>query len=164
MIPQLDGLLLVDKPPGKTSHDIVDFVRRRFSQRKVGHCGTLDPIATGLLMLVIGKATREDHGQIMNTMIRCYSGGVEAQKKQDMAFELSAQDLQLLKFARLFRERFMDIRANLPVIEALDLCWQTLAECFEPQELLMKQALVEKYYPKPKARSTGEFKETVQAA
>ena len=58
MIPQLDGLLLVDKPPGKTSHDIVDFVRRRFQQRKVGHCGTLDPIATGLLMLVVGKATR----------------------------------------------------------------------------------------------------------
>ena len=58
MVPQLDGLLLVDKPPGKTSHDIVDFVRRRFNQRKVGHCGTLDPIATGLLMLVIGKATR----------------------------------------------------------------------------------------------------------
>ena len=46
MTPQLDGLLLADKPPGKTSHDIVDFVRRRFNQRKVGHCGTLDPIAT----------------------------------------------------------------------------------------------------------------------
>ena len=58
MSPQLDGLLLVDKPPGRTSHDIVDFVRRRFDQRKVGHCGTLDPIATGLLMLVVGKATR----------------------------------------------------------------------------------------------------------
>jgi tRNA pseudouridine55 synthase len=58
MTPQLDGLLLVDKPPGRTSHDIVDFVRRRFHQRKVGHCGTLDPIATGLLMLVIGRATR----------------------------------------------------------------------------------------------------------
>lgn len=58
MIPQLDGLLLVDKPPGRTSHDIVDFVRRRFHQRKVGHCGTLDPIATGLLMLVVGRATR----------------------------------------------------------------------------------------------------------
>lgn len=58
MISQLDGLLLVDKPPGRTSHDIVDFVRRRFNQRKVGHCGTLDPIATGLLMLVVGRATR----------------------------------------------------------------------------------------------------------
>jgi V/A-type H+-transporting ATPase subunit B len=114
------------------------------------HNGVIDPFGSlsRLKQHVIGKATREDHGQIMNTMIRFYSGGVEAQKKQDMAFELSALDRKLLKFARLFRERFMDIRANLPVIEALDLCWRTLAECFEPQELLMKQALVEKYYPK----------------
>ena len=64
-----------------------------------------------------------------------------------MAFELSPFDEKLLKFGRLFRERFMDIRVSLPVIEALDLCWQTLAECFEPQELLMKQALVDKYFP-----------------
>jgi len=114
------------------------------------HNGVLDPFGSlsRLKQHVIGKATREDHGQIMNTMIRFYSGGVEAQKKQDMAFELSPFDHKLLTFAKLFRERFMDIRANLPVIEALDLCWQTLAECFEPQELLMKQGLVEKYYPK----------------
>jgi V/A-type H+-transporting ATPase subunit B len=114
------------------------------------HDGAIDPFGSlsRLKQHVIGKATREDHGQIMNTMIRFYSGGVEAQKKQDMAFELSPFDRKLLKFARLFRERFMDIRANLPVIEALDLCWRTLAECFEPQELLMKQALVEKYYPR----------------
>jgi V/A-type H+-transporting ATPase subunit B len=114
------------------------------------HNGVIDPFGSlsRLKQHVIGKATREDHGQIMNTMIRFYSGGVEAQKKQDMAFELSPFDRKLLKFARLFRERFMDIRANLPVIEALDLCWETLAECFEPQELLMKQGLVEKYYPK----------------
>jgi tRNA pseudouridine55 synthase len=54
----IDGVLLVDKPTGCTSHDIVDFVRRRFKFKKVGHCGTLDPLATGLLMLVIGKATK----------------------------------------------------------------------------------------------------------
>ncbi len=53
-----DGVLLIDKPPGHTSHDMVDFVRRRFGLKKVGHCGTLDPMATGLLMLVIGKATK----------------------------------------------------------------------------------------------------------
>ncbi|MFQ3671347.1 MAG: tRNA pseudouridine(55) synthase TruB [Verrucomicrobiia bacterium] len=56
--PQLDGLLLIDKPTGHTSHDMVDFVRKRFGQKKVGHCGTLDPMATGLLMLLFGKATR----------------------------------------------------------------------------------------------------------
>lgn len=55
---QLDGLLLVNKPAKATSHDIVDFVRRKYDQKKVGHCGTLDPLATGLLMLVLGKATK----------------------------------------------------------------------------------------------------------
>jgi tRNA pseudouridine55 synthase len=54
----IDGLLLVDKAAGMTSHDVVQHVRRRFKLKKVGHCGTLDPSATGLLMLVIGKATK----------------------------------------------------------------------------------------------------------
>ena len=54
----VDGLLLVDKPQNCTSHDIVDFIRRHFGLKKVGHCGTLDPMATGLLMLVVGKATK----------------------------------------------------------------------------------------------------------
>jgi tRNA pseudouridine55 synthase len=53
-----DGVLLINKPGGCTSHDVVDFLRRRFKFKKVGHCGTLDPMATGLLMMVIGKATK----------------------------------------------------------------------------------------------------------
>jgi tRNA pseudouridine55 synthase len=53
-----DGLVLVDKPPGVTSHDVVDAVRRALGTRKVGHAGTLDPIATGLLVLGVGRATR----------------------------------------------------------------------------------------------------------
>lgn len=54
----VDGVILVDKPTGCTSHDVVNVVRRRFSLRKVGHCGTLDPEASGLLLLVLGKATK----------------------------------------------------------------------------------------------------------
>ncbi len=54
----LDGVLLINKPGGCTSHDMVDFIRRRFKFKKVGHCGTLDPMATGLLMMVLGKATK----------------------------------------------------------------------------------------------------------
>jgi tRNA pseudouridine55 synthase len=50
--------LLVDKPPGPTSHDVVDRVRRACGVRRVGHAGTLDPMATGLLPLVVGRATR----------------------------------------------------------------------------------------------------------
>jgi tRNA pseudouridine55 synthase len=53
-----DGLLLIDKEPGYTSHDAVQRVRRLLRQKKVGHCGTLDPDATGLLLLSLGTATR----------------------------------------------------------------------------------------------------------
>src|SRR4029453_7528594 len=54
----LDGAILIDKPSGPTSHDVVDAIRRHFQLEKVGHCGTLDPAATGLLILVLGKATK----------------------------------------------------------------------------------------------------------
>ncbi|MGD0536337.1 MAG: tRNA pseudouridine(55) synthase TruB [Verrucomicrobiota bacterium] len=54
----LDGALLVDKPVGPTSHDVVDRIRRKYQIDKVGHCGSLDPNATGLLILVLGRATK----------------------------------------------------------------------------------------------------------
>ena len=54
----LDGALLVDKPAGPTSHDVVGAIRRRFQISKVGHCGTLDPNATGLLVIVLGRGTK----------------------------------------------------------------------------------------------------------
>jgi tRNA pseudouridine55 synthase len=54
----LDGVLLVDKAGGMTSHDVVALVRRQLGIKKVGHCGTLDPIATGLLLITIGRGTK----------------------------------------------------------------------------------------------------------
>jgi len=54
----LDGAILVDKPSGPTSHDVVDAIRRQFGIKKVGHCGTLDPNATGLLIIVLGRGTK----------------------------------------------------------------------------------------------------------
>ena len=114
------------------------------------HEGVIDPFGSlsRLKQNVIGKVTREDHGQIMNTMVRFYSGGRDAEQKQAMAFELSDYDRQLLKFSGLFRQRFMDINVALPLEAALDLGWQTLAECFEPEQLLMKKELIDKYYPR----------------
>ena len=53
-----DGVLLVDKAEGMTSHDVVAVLRRKLDIKKVGHCGTLDPIATGLLLLTIGRGTK----------------------------------------------------------------------------------------------------------
>ena len=114
------------------------------------HDGMLDPFGSlsRLKQHVIGKVTREDHGQVMNTMIRLYSGATDAQQKQAMAFELSEFDHKLLKFGRLFRERFMDIDVSMSLEDALDQCWKTMAECFAPDELLMKQHLIDKYYPR----------------
>ena len=54
----LDGAILIDKPAGPTSHDVVDAIRRQFGIKKVGHCGTLDPNATGLLIIVLGRGTK----------------------------------------------------------------------------------------------------------
>lgn len=54
----LNGVLLIDKAPGMTSHDVVAIVRRRLGIEKVGHCGTLDPLATGLLLVGLGRGTK----------------------------------------------------------------------------------------------------------
>ena len=56
--PTVHGLLVIDKPAGMTSHDVVDRVRRRLGERRVGHAGTLDPDATGVLLVGVGHATR----------------------------------------------------------------------------------------------------------
>ena len=116
------------------------------------HNGLIDPFGSlsRLKQHVIGKVTREDHLQIMNTMVRLYAGARDAEQKQAMAFELSPFDHKLLRFGKLFRERFMDINVSMPLEKALDWGWQTLAECFEPKELLMKQTLIDKYFPRPK--------------
>jgi len=60
----MDGILVVDKPQGMTSHDVVDLVRRRFGLKKVGHAGTLDPMATGVLVMLIGKLTKSSNSFI----------------------------------------------------------------------------------------------------
>jgi tRNA pseudouridine55 synthase len=78
---EADGVLLIDKPSGCTSHDVVDYVRNRFHFKKVGHCGTLDPLATGLLMLVIGKATKIQ--DLLMAEDKEYAGTMELGKTTD---------------------------------------------------------------------------------
>jgi len=56
---EIDGIMIVDKPKTWTSHDVCAFIRKRFQIKKVGHAGTLDPIATGVLVILLGKATKQ---------------------------------------------------------------------------------------------------------
>ena len=71
----LHGALLIDKPAGPTSHDIVDIIRGQYGIKKVGHCGTLDPAATGLLILLLGKATKLS--QKLTADHKVYEGSME---------------------------------------------------------------------------------------
>jgi V/A-type H+-transporting ATPase subunit B len=109
---------------------------------------------------VIGTKTREDHEPVMNTMIRFYSGAKEAEKKQAMAFELSETTKSCCSSAQLFHDRFMDFNVNITLDDALNLGWKTLAECFSPEELLMKEDLIKKYFPQSvRAIEPGEEEE-----
>lgn len=70
----MDGLLIVDKPPGLTSHDVVDRLRRRLPGARIGHGGALDPMATGVLLLLIGRATKQ--ADALLTMDKAYDATV----------------------------------------------------------------------------------------
>ncbi|MBX3747088.1 MAG: tRNA pseudouridine(55) synthase TruB [Verrucomicrobiae bacterium] len=86
----LDGALLVDKPAGMTSHDVVDRLRRHLGVKKVGHCGTLDPMATGLLVIVLGRATKLSDSLMASDKV--YSGRIkfgEATNSYDADGELT---------------------------------------------------------------------------
>jgi V/A-type H+/Na+-transporting ATPase subunit B len=144
-------LLTVTTMPGNdVTHPVPDNTGYITEGQFYLHGGMIDPFGSlsRLKQQVIGSVTREDHSQVMNTMIRFYSGAKDAEKKQQMAFDLSPMDHKLLKFGELFKSRFMSIDVALPLNDALDLCWQTMAECFEPKELLMRDHLLEKYFPK----------------
>ena len=86
-----DGALLIDKPAGPTSHDVVDSVRRQFQIKKAGHCGTLDPNATGLLVVLLGKATKLSEKLIAEDKV--YEGSIrfgETTDSHDVQGELIA--------------------------------------------------------------------------
>jgi V/A-type H+-transporting ATPase subunit B len=113
------------------------------------HGGSIDPFGSlsRLKQLVIGKVTREDHADVANAMIRLYAESKKARERQSMGFKLSKWDEKLLQYSHLFEERMMNLDVNIEIEEALNLGWATLAECFEANEVGIKQNLVEDYWP-----------------
>jgi V/A-type H+-transporting ATPase subunit B len=110
--------------------------------------GVIEPFGSlsRLKQLVIGKVTREDHGYIMNSMIRLFAKSREVEQKLAMGFEKTAEDDRYLKYGQLFYERFMDLKVDIGINEALDLGWKTLGECFGPDEVGIKQEFIDKYW------------------
>ena len=110
--------------------------------------GRIEPFGSlSRLKQQVNNKTRDDHRAIMNTMIQLYAQCRETQEKQSMGFLMSAWDMKLLKYGKLFEEKLMDLSVNIPLEGALDLCWQILGECFEKTEISLKPELIAKYWP-----------------
>ncbi len=148
-------LTVTTMPGGDVTHPVPDNTGYITEGQFYLHDGALDPFGSlsRLKQQVVGKVTRRDHSQVMNTMIRLFSEAKDAETKQSMAFDLSEFDEKLLRYGELFRERFTRIDVDLRLNDALDLGWETLAACFEPDELLMKEDLVAEFYGPAKERA-----------
>ncbi len=110
--------------------------------------GRIEPFGSlSRLKQQVNGTTRADHRAIMDAMIRLYSDFKNTLEKQSMGFQMSNWDKKLLKYGKLFESRMMDLAVNIPLEEALDLGWKTLAECFEPAETGIKSDLVKDYWP-----------------
>ena len=99
----------------------------------------------------VNGTTRSDHRALMDGMIRLYSAYKESLEKKSMGFMMSEWDEKLLKYGHLFETKLMDLSVNIPLEEALDLGWEILAECFEPNETGLKTSLLQERWPKKDA-------------
>ena len=94
------------------------------------------------------NTTREDHRTIMDAMIKLYAQYKETVEKQSMGFRMSAWDEKLLKYGARFEKEMMDLSVNIDLIDALDLGWKILAECFDKTEVGIPSKMSDKYWPK----------------
>lgn len=120
----LDGAILIDKPSGPTSHDVVDAIRRKFGIKKVGHCGTLDPNATGLLIIVLGRGTKLSERLMSDDKV--YEGAIkfgESTDSYDSDGELTASlpvpPLTLEQLNEAAAEFMGDIMQTPPMVSAI---------------------------------------------
>ena len=96
----------------------------------------------------VNKDTRNDHRALMDGLIKLYSAYRESLEKKSMGFMMTEWDEKLLKYGHLFETKLMDLSVNIPLEEALDLGWEILAECFEPNETGLRSELIAQRWPK----------------
>ncbi|MFO7755135.1 MAG: V-type ATP synthase subunit B [Bacteroidales bacterium] len=121
------------------------FLRRDTDVGKV----VIDPFRSlsRLKQLVIGKQTREDHPQVMNTAIRLFADAANARTKLENGFDLTAYDERTLRFATDYTEKLLAVDVNLQVDDMLDTGWKLFADNFSKSEVGIKEDLVNKYWP-----------------
>ena len=122
--PTPDGVLLVDKAEGMTSHDVVALIRRKLEIKKVGHCGTLDPIATGLLLLTLGRGTKIQ--DLLMSEDKKYAGtlqlGITTSTQDRQGEIINKRDVPLLdenKIRAAFKKFCGDFYQMPPMVSAI---------------------------------------------
>ncbi len=91
--------------------------------------------------------TRDDHRAIMNGCLQLYANCLESREKRDMGFEMSAWDNKLLSYGDSFEDRIMNLSVNISLFEALDQCWEILADCFYSYETGIRRSIIEQHWP-----------------
>jgi V/A-type H+-transporting ATPase subunit B len=122
--------------------------------------GRIEPFGSlsRLKQLVNGK-TRDDHRAIMNACIQLYAQCDESREKREMGFELAEWDMRLLKYGDLFEDQIMNLNLNIELFDALDKCWDILAECFKPEETGIRDTIIKKHWPDAAHRAQPEPQE-----
>lgn len=111
--------------------------------------GRIEPFGSlSRLKQNINGRTRSDHRALMDCMIKLYSAYRESLEKKSMGFLMTEWDEKLLRYGKLFEEKLMDLSVNISLEEALDLGWEILADCFEPNETGLKSNLLRERWPK----------------
>jgi V/A-type H+/Na+-transporting ATPase subunit B len=110
--------------------------------------GRIEPFGSlSRLKQQVNDKTRKDHRIIMDTMIRLYADYKNTCEKQSMGFQMTNWDNKLLKYGVMFESRMMDLSVNVPLEDALNLGWKTLAECFEKTETGIKTDFIKEFWP-----------------
>jgi V/A-type H+-transporting ATPase subunit B len=116
--------------------------------------GRIEPFGSlSRLKQQVNGDTRDDHRAIMNACIQLYATCRETREKRDMGFEMSNWDEKLLRYGVMFEGKIMDLGVNIPLFDALDRCWEILAECFKPNEIGIRHSIIEAHWPKELAEA-----------
>jgi len=111
--------------------------------------GIIEPFGSlSRLKQQVNAKTRDDHRTIMDSMIQLFAAYRETKEKLAMGFQMSSWDKKLLAYGKLFEEKMMSLKVNIPLEKALDLGWQILGECFTPEETGIKKSMIERHWPR----------------
>lgn len=156
----MDGYLIIDKPAGLTSHDAVNFVRRKFKMKQVGHAGTLDPMATGILIILLGRWTKSfsqfvnfDKEYLVTVNLSAVTSTGDAEGKILKEFDYSKVKLDDVR--RVLKDFIGEINQVPPMVSAIKKGGKRLYEFAregielerKPRLILIKDIELLKFYP-----------------